>query len=578
MELTQEEASIRIKKLINEIRYYDYMYYIKYESVISDTDYDLLKMELEKLENQYPHLIEKNSPTYMVGFQQTFDFQKEKHEIPMLSLRNTYILEDVINFINKENLWPVVIESKIDGVSLSLIYMDGYLHKAILRGNGLEGENILDHILYTHIPMKIPFKEKVEIRGELYISNKNFFKINEYRTKNHEASFQNSRNACGGIIRNKKKSYEEYLDFIPYFFKYNNQDYFSYQSELLENLCKIGFSKQIYYICNNTQELENNMKNFYNLPFANDGVVIKPNKLSIMENLGITNHHPKGAIAYKFTSHQKESIIKNILWQVSRNGKIVPVGEIDPINLDNAIIKKITLHNKKYMEENNIYIGAHIMIERVGSTVPQIKKVLKEVKKNEILNSNNKDLINKNFINNCPSCNHLIIEEDTYYFCVNKNCKDKLKESIYYFFSEIGLKGVGIKTIEELLKFANKPSDIINLILKKTPLNLHGWEKFCFYGANIIKNINIYDLLSSLGIENFSRKSLSIIYNYFKINNLEDLKNFLNNDFKSLLENLLNQKNQIKNIGKEKLTSFLKFLNENKEEILKIINIIINIK
>jgi DNA ligase (NAD+) len=570
--LTDEEASKKIKKLINEIRYYDYMYYIKYESVISDVDYDLLKNQLEVLENTYPHLIEKDSPTYTVGFQQNFIFNKEYHEIPMLSLRNTYILDEAIEFINKENLWPVILEAKIDGISLSLIYMDGYLHKAILRGNGEAGENVLDHIIYTSIPIKIPFNEKVEIRGELYINKENFIKINNDKVKNHEAPFQNSRNGCGGIIRNKKRSYEEFLDFIPYFFKYNNEDYFSHQNELLEKLQEIGFSKQIYYLCANEEDLQKNITNFYHLPFANDGVVIKTNDLSLMKNLGTTDHHPKGSIAYKFTNNHKESIIHNILWQVSRNGRVIPVGEINPIELDNAIIKKITLHNKKYMEINNLYVGAHIMIERVGSTVPQIKKVLKGVSKEEVLN-NKQEFIKKNFISNCPSCNSLLEEDDKSYMCVNKNCPHQINESIGYFFSEIGLKGVGTKTIHELIKFGKTPSDIINLIIKKTQLNLHGWEKFCFYGENIIKNINVGILLSSLGIENISKKSLEILCKHFNINKLEELRNFLEGDFKSLLENLLNEeKTQIKNIGKEKLKSFLDFLTNNKEEILKIIS------
>ena len=571
----EKNISEKMRKLINEIRYYDYMYYIKYESVISDLDYDLLKTELENLENTYPHLIEKNSPTYTVGFQQDFIFHKEKHEIHMLSIRNTYILDEVIEFINKENLWPVILEAKIDGISLSLIYMDGYLHKAILRGDGHEGENILDHIIYTSIPMKIPFKDKVEIRGELYINKKNFIIINEDRVKNHEAAFQNSRNACGGIIRNKKRSYEEYLSFIPYFFKYNNEDYFNHQHELLKNLEKIGFAKQIYGLADNEKTLKNEIENFYHLPFDNDGVVIKTNSIELMNRLGVTNRHPKGSIAYKFTNHQKESIINNILWQVSRNGRVMPVGEINPIELDEATIKKITLHNKKYMKVNNLYIGAHILIERVGATVPQIKKVLKAVNKEDILNSNNQELINKNFIKNCPSCRKLLEEGDTYYICKNKNCKDQIKESIYYFFSEIGLKGMGIKTIEELINFATKPSDILKLIIKKTLLNLHGWEKFCFYGGDVIKKIDIFQLLSSLGIENLSKKSLEILYKHFNINNLIDLENFINGNFTGELTDLLDKdKNEIKHIGKEKLKSFLDFLLENKEEILEIIKVI----
>lgn len=560
----------QMKDLINKIRYYDYMYYIKYKSVISDTDYDLLKMKLEEVEKAYPHLIQNNSPTYTVGFQQNFQLNKSCHNLPMLSLQNTYDLNKVIAFIKDNNLFPVVLEAKIDGISLNLIYRNGYLEEALLRGDGIKGENIIDHILYTNIPFKIQLEtyDIVEIRGELYLNNENFNKINKERINNKQESFSNPRNGVGSIIRNKKNSYEKLLNFIPYFIKVNNENFFKTQIETLEFLTSIGFENQFYYLCKKEEDVNLYINNFKNLPFNIDGVVFKTNNLELFDSLGATQHHPKGAIAYKFTNSHKESNIINITWQVSRNGKIIPIGEIKPILLEGALIKRITLHNKKYMENNKLGVGATILIERVGSTVPQIKKILLPV-----LLPKNKTLINE-----CPCCKTPVIEDENNFYCQNINCIDSIKERLYYFFQNIHLKGLGIKTIEELIKIETKISKILELIIKKTSLNLHGWEKLCFFADDIFKKITPVMLLTALGIENISEKNLQIILNYLKIVNFQDLKIFLEGDYQKTLKEIIeNKETKIKFIGKDKVSSLISFFNLQMNEVINIILILIKL-
>jgi DNA ligase (NAD+) len=557
--MSAEKILEKIHKLINEIRYYDYMYYIKNTSVVSNTDYDLIKQQLENLEAEYPELIQENSPTYMVGFKPSFDFPLQKHSKPMLSLKNSYLLEEVIKYINKEHLWPVVIEPKIDGISLSLIYINGFLNKGVLRGNGREGENILDHIMYTNIPFTIAFKESMEIRGELYISKNNFNIINEEKIKKKEIPFQNSRNATVAIVRNKKIEYTHFLDFIPYYLHKEHKNMADTQIETLKLLSQLGFKSQWHQLACREEELKEKINSLKDGDFDRDGVVIKTNDLSLMESLGNTNHHPKGAIAYKFTNNHKESKIINILWQVSRNGKITPIAEINPIILDNANIKKITLHNKKYAQINKLNIGAVVMVERVGSTVPQIKKVL-ETSEIPI------------HLETCPSCEEKTKEDDNNFFCINNNCPIQLQEKLYYFCQNLGVKGLGEKSIQQLSLYCKTPSQLLEFIITSKTINVIGWNKVCFKMEKVLSHITPIKLLTSLGVENLSEKSLSLILNFFQISTFSHLKLFLQSP--TLLENLRTSKDNIKHIGEEKIKSFIEFVKNNSQEILNCMNLI----
>jgi DNA ligase (NAD+) len=549
--------TLKIQELINQIRYYDYMYFIKNTNIISDLEYDLLKQELEDLEQEYPYLIQHNSPTYTIGFQPNFNFQIQKHSLPMLSLKNTYILDDVIKHLNQYNLWPVVIEPKIDGISLSLVYMNSLLSKATLRGNGLEGEDVLDHILYTRIPMKIDLQHIVEIRGELYISQDNFQILNKKKVEKKETIFQNSRNATCGIIRNKNLEYITYIDFIPYSIYGDNKFLWEKQTETLENLEKLGFLKQNYLLITNTNELK---EKIISLPFSKmdiDGIVIKTNDLNLMHILGGTNHHPRGSIAYKFTNIHKEAIITNILWQVSRNGKIIPIAIIIPIILNNALIKKITLHNKKYMIYHKINIGSTILIERVGSTVPQIKKVL----------TPKEEPVNLFF---CPGCNKKVIEDQNHFYCINLKCIKQKYEKFYYFCQNLKFKGLGYKNIEILSQYCETYSDILQAIRQKKYIKMNNIENIYNTANKILDRMEALQFLISFGIENMSKQSLLLILDYYKIKFLRDLLLFIENFSSFYITEL-----KIKNIGFEKLESLQNFILQNTSELLKCIQIIL---
>lgn len=570
-DLDKNAVKDKMRQLISKIRYYDHLYYIKNQSIITDTDYDLLREELEALERQYPDLVEVDSPTQNINYMINDDLVTREHNSPMLSLRNTYSIDEVERFLDKEKLWPVVLEPKLDGISLSLHYKDSYLLYALLRGDGVKGEDVTNHVINIQsIPLKLN-KEglNLEIRGELCITKQNFQKLNIYKEKKGEKPFQNSRNATGGIIRYKgnDRLLYTYLSFVPYTIL-QTRTIVNQHSKFMPHFCEeqrislcflkeLGFIEAPYFICNNKEEIERNISliiDQYSYIQDMDGVVIKTNNLIKMDELGYTNRHPLGAIAYKFTNQVKETEILSLKWQVSRNGKIVPVGDLKPIFLDNANISKITLHSKSYLQENLVGVGAKILIERVGSAVPQIKKVLSVSEKGI-------------YLQQCPCCGNTIEEDKSNYFCKNHNCKDQIEGRLYYFVQTLQLKGLGEKSISEISKYVSTPSQLINFIRKTKTMNISGWDKFRFNVNEMMRKIDAVSLLISLGIENMSYQGISILLSAIKITTLKDINYFLDQvDWEAKVMNLI-----VPRIGKEKMNSFVQFLKNNKEEIQRII-------
>lgn len=569
----------KFRYLIGKIRYYDQMYYGKNQSKISDVDYDLLREELETLENTYPELIEPDSPTQNISYMITDSFVIRSHNSPMLSLRNTYSMDEVEKFLNKQELWPVVLEPKLDGISLSLRYINSYLTYALLRGDGEKGEDVTNQIMHIKsIPLKLKQSEvcsslqdswNLEIRGEIHITKNNFSALNDYKKQKGEKIFQNSRNGTSGIIRYKgiEQDLYSYLSFTPYTIlkertEENQQTkfmlhYYPTQQETLDFLKTLGFTPSIYYLCNNRLDIEqgiNRIVSEYSHIQDMDGVVIKTNNLKIMDQLGYNNRHPLGAIAYKFTNKVKETEIISIKWQVSRNGRVNPVAVVKPIYLDNANITNITLHNKSYLQEKQIGVGAHILVERVGSTVPQIKKVIKP--------SNISVVLEK-----CPSCKAKIIEDNINYLCKGSNCQEQIQASLYYFAKSLKLKGLGEKSIIELSKYVKNPEEMLIFIRQTPNMNIAGWEKFRFNMKGILRQVDAAMLLVSLGIESISYQGINSLLSLLKIYKLDELVVFLNkSNWQEMISNMV-----IPGFGKEKIQIFITFLDKNKVSIKGIV-------
>lgn len=495
--MPQDVVKKRINELVYLLRYYDFMYYIKNTSIITDYEYDKLKQELENLENEYPHLIMSNSPTNYVGFANDNSLEVKPHIKPMLSLKNSYDIYDIIAHITKHKLLPVLIETKIDGISLSIIYNNGIFQEALLRGDGYEGEDVTNIIAFTDIVLSIADKNLINIRGEVYINISDLMTINEKRIQSGLKVFKTCRNCVSGILRQKTQEYVEYLKFFPY---YIDGLLIDTQENVHRQLNIYGFTNLPHVYCDNIDEVEEKIHLIQNntSTFNIDGVVIKPNNLKLIEDLGITKRYPKALIAYKFSQSNHEVVLKNIKWQVTRTYKIIPIGEIDTIIIDGADIKNIYLYNKRYVQNNNININSKIIIERVGGTAPQIKSIVEEKEKIHLIN--------------CPVCHIKVIEDEINYFCNNPHCQGVVKDNLLYFCEILNFKGLGEENIESIIIKENiiYPSQLLSIIINNHLSYINGYEKIQDFIKNKCHHIDMFCLLRAYG---FSQNDLKNFHN-----------------------------------------------------------------
>ncbi|OED45307.1 hypothetical protein AB836_01705 [Rickettsiales bacterium (ex Bugula neritina AB1)] len=530
----EEDDKKRLKELVYFLRYCDFMYYLKNISVVTDIEYDKLKKELEDLEIKYPDLIMSISPNNYVGFSDDNILEVKKHLSPMLSLKNSYNIIDIINHINKYKLLPVLLEAKIDGISLSIVYENFILKEALLRGNGHEGEDVTNIIVAMDIPLKINNKNIINIRGEVYINQEDFLTINNQRKKLNLKLFQTCRNCVGGILRQKTHEYIKYLKFFPY---YTDLKFVSTQEENHKILKDYGFKNLPYVYCDNIDKIKEKTKLFLQNTYSYqiDGIVIKPNNLEVIKNLNTTNRYPRALIAYKFSQSQYKVKVIAIKWQVTRTYKIIPICKINEIIIDGAKINSIYLYNKKYLHDNKINIGSEIIIERVGGTAPQIKEV---VKKKFLL-----------ILYKCIVCNFSIKENNINYLCSNKYCIGVIKDLLLYFSRMLNFKGLGEENIhaiiiKENIKF---PSELLYILIFKNNISyINGYQKIQNFVKSIFKKISLFDILRAYG---FSKS---------------DLKNFNGELNKELLE--------------KKLTNCYENIYKYQEEINNSYNLIINNK
>ncbi len=556
------------KKIINlrkKINKYSNNYLNKDKSLITDKKYDFLFQKLINLENKYPIFKTNNSPTQIINYKFNKYKKKEKHIFPMLSIKSVYNFKKIKYFIKKinkiYNKKKFCCELKIDGIAISLIYKKNKLYKSITKGNGIYGENITNEIkVISSIPKKIinnNKKNKIEIRGELFINKKNFIKI-----KKKEKSFSNCRNLTSGTIRllNKNLIKKRKLSFIAYdIIINNNRNNIKSHINCLKKINKLGFKIDKYTKkCNSI----NKIKIFYEkikkikkkLKFNIDGIVIKINNRKLQEKLKFNNNYINWAIAIKFDSKTKKTSIINIKFKIGKSGIVIPIIIIKPVYINKVKIKKINLYNLKYLKKLNINIKDKILIERKGDVIPKIKKVLK------IYNTNN-----INYIKKCPYCKTNIDLNKNIPKCINNNCKQKKIKKIKNFISKNGfnIKFIGNKTIKILIKnkLINNIQDIfklkINSLIKLNNFNYKKSEKIIKSIKYSIKNIKFINFIYSLSIPNIGLSSAKYIYKKFKnINNHLDKKNYTKiiNKLNSLqiksIKNFFNNKKNINNIKK----------------------------
>jgi len=518
------EAKAEIKKLRKEIKHHSDLYYNQDAPEISDYEYDMLLNRLKELEKAYPDLITKNSPTQIVGGVASKGFGEVEHKIAMQSLNDVFSYDEVSEFVEKviaefgENT-EFVVETKIDGLSVSLEYVEGVLVRGSTRGNGVVGEEITENLKQiSEIPHKLNTNDTIEVRGEVYLSRENLDKLNDELLSQGKPMLANCRNAAAGTLRQLDSELVKKRNLSIFVFNVQKSEKkFTKHSESIE-YCKnagittITYSKVAVGKKQVLECIEEIGKMRETLAYDIDGAVVKVNELSLRETLGVTTKVPKWAVAYKYPPEEKETIVEDIRIQVGRTGKITPLAVVKPVRVAGSLISKSTLHNFDYIKEMDIRIGDTVKIRKAGDVIPEVCEVLKFKRKH-----NSTEYV---IPTNCPVCGEpLEKEEDTVDLrCTNSECEALTYRAICHFTSRdcMDIEGLGDATVEQIidLGLVNDVSDIYYLT-KRDIYKLDGFkEKSVLNLMEAIeksKSNSLDKLIFALGIRHIGKKAAKIL-------------------------------------------------------------------
>ena len=532
--MNKQQAKERIKELREKTEYYAKKYYDDDNPEISDFEYDMLMVELRNLEEEYPELITKESLTQKVGGHVKEGFEKVTHEVPLQSLQDVFSLEDVEDFDirmhqkAKENgieEVKYVVETKIDGLSAALEYKDGILVRGATRGNGLVGEDVTKNLKTVKtIPHKIDEKINITVRGEVFISKKDFEEMNQERQENDEELFANARNAAAGSLRqlDSKITAKRPLDIYIFNVQKIEGKEFNSHYEELEYLEKIGFNVNPVRIpCTNIEEVKKAIQKIgemrEELTFGIDGAVIKIDNLKFREILGTTVKVPRWAVAYKYPPETKETILKDIICQVGRTGVITPMAILEPVKVAGSTISKTTLHNEDFIKEKDLKIGDTVVIQKAGDVIPEISKVVKEKRTGK-----EKDFEMPRV---CPVCGAEAIREEgeAAVRCTGIECPAKLFRNLVHFVSReaMNIDGLGENIIQQLLEkhLIENIADIYSLSFEEIASLKKNGKKFAQNLKNSIENSkqnDLYRLITALGIRHVGGKASKLLAKKYK--------------------------------------------------------------
>jgi len=469
-ELIKKQSPFSIKEqdaeqLRDILRFHEYRYYILNDPLISYYEYDQLYKALEKIEKENPGLITLDSPTQRVAKGLTRDFPTVQHLVPMLSLNNSYNAEDLIDFDRKAreltglDKIEYCVEPKFDGGSISLIYENDLLTRGATRGDGVEGDEVTTNMKQIRsLPLSAKFShyglQQVEIRGEVLINKSNFKKYNEQLIEQGEDPKANPRNAAAGTLRIKdssevaKRNLEAFVYHVSYFSLVKGKktpEELTTHSGSLQLLWELGFRspekekklfKGIDPVIKYCRDFEIERDN---LPYEIDGMVIKVNEIALQDKMGMTSHHPRWAIAYKFKARQATSKLLNVEFQVGRTGAVTPVAKLDPVAVGGVTVSSISIHNEEYIKEKDLRIGDAVLIERAGDVIPQIVKSLADARTGHEMKIH--------FPKTCPACNSKLFKEveEAVWRCTNIECPAQVVERIIHFVSKdaMDIRGFG---------------------------------------------------------------------------------------------------------------------------------------
>ncbi len=571
----------RIRELRNLINKYDYYYYVEAQPIISDREYDSLFKELEELERKHPDLITKDSPTQRVGGQPIEEFKSVRHEVPMLSLSNTYSREEVMDFDRrvKELLgtddFRYITELKYDGVAISLRYRDGKLDMGVTRGDGYTGDNITQNIkTIRSLPLTVDPPEidgdemsNFEVRGEVYMDEEDFFKINEARKERDEKIYANPRNLTAGTLKllDPKQVDARPLKIVCYYLR-SEKVKLTHHSKNLEIINKMKFPGSRYYrLCENIDEVFNYIDEWEtkrnDLPFRIDGIVIKVDSLEQQGYLGFVARSPRWAIAYKYEAETAETKLHKIDFQVGRVGTVTPRAILEPVFISGSTVSRATLHNEDYIKELDIREGDYVLVQKAGEIIPKVMGFVKEKRP-----EGTKPF---EFPRYCPCEKKQKLVRppgEANYFCTHPECPWQVRRKIEHFASRnaMYIEGLGEKVVDKFvdLGFLNNIADIYDLHKHRDEIaSLEGWGDKS--ADNLLQAIGkskeqpFHKVLYGIGIKFIGEESARLLASKFK--SLDNLASATQEDLEAVYE-----------IGAKMAVSIVEFFkNEKQLEIIE---------
>ncbi|HGI3160548.1 TPA: NAD-dependent DNA ligase LigA [Streptococcus agalactiae] len=515
----------RMNELVSLLNQYAKEYYTQDNPTVSDSQYDQLYRELVELEEQHPENILPNSPTHRVGGLVLEGFEKYQHEYPLYSLQDAFSKEELIAFDKRVKAeFPTasyMAELKIDGLSVSLTYVNGILQVGATRGDGNIGENITENLKRVHdIPLHLDQSLDITVRGECYLPKESFEAINIEKRANGEQEFANPRNAAAGTLRQLNTGIVAKRKLATFLYQEASPTQKETQDDVLKELESYGFSVNHHRLISSSMEkiwdfIQTIEKDRISLPYDIDGIVIKVNSLAMQEELGFTVKAPRWAIAYKFPAEEKEAEILSVDWTVGRTGVVTPTANLTPVQLAGTTVSRATLHNVDYIAEKDIRIGDTVIVYKAGDIIPAVLNVVMSKR-----NQQEVMLIPKL----CPSCGSELVhfEDEVALRCINPLCPNQIKERLAHFASRdaMNITGFGPSLVEKLFDahLIADVADIYRLSIEDL-LTLDGIKEKSatkiYHAIQSSKENSAEKLLFGLGIRHVGSKASRLLLEEF---------------------------------------------------------------
>lgn len=542
--MTLSEARTLAEKYRKEIEYHNKKYYEEDSPEIDDYEYDMLVKNLEDLEKNFPDLLNDSSPTQSVGGKASLKFSPVVHEVRMESLHDSFSIDEIISFDNRvrNNIKnpSYVVEPKIDGLSVSIEYVDGKLYRASTRGDGNIGEDVTENILTIKSLPRV-LKESIpylEVRGEVYMSKENFLELTKTQELEGVKTFKNPRNAAAGSLRQKDSSVTAKRNLEIFIFniqKIKGKKFVSHK-ETLDFLKSLGLPVLPFYskfenIDDVISEINRIGEIKLDLPYQTDGAVVKLDSLEDRKILGSTSKFPRWAEAFKYPPEERTTKLLDIEINVGRTGVLTPTGILEPVFISGSTVSRVVLHNADFIYEKDIRIGDNVVIRKAGEIIPEVVKVESHADNSEIFK----------FPKYCPSCGSEVVrvDDEVALRCLNTDCPAQLVRNLIHFVSKgaMDIEGLGRTLIYKLVenKLISSPADIYDL-QKEQLMNMERMGEKS--SENILKAIEnskkagFDKLLFGLGIRHVGQKAAKLIASKFE--NIDNLINATEDDINSI--------------------------------------------